>query len=102
MSNTKLDQATAWQSWKTEPWISEGKSGKVIVRCETKEQAELIVRAVNSHDALVNALENLIDAAKLVSERWSSGDLADAVRSLDVDRKFAEAAVKLARGEDKK
>ena len=51
-SKVDLSKATArpWQTWNTEPWVSERESGKVIVRCETKEQAALIVQAVNAWD----------------------------------------------------
>lgn len=44
-----------------------------------------------SKQALSDELRNLIDAARLVVERWSDGDLADAVNGLRVDAKHAEA-----------
>lgn len=36
-------------------------------------------------DELADALRNLTEAASLIVERWSSGDLAEAVRSLNVE-----------------
>lgn len=44
-------------------------------RGETDALCEFIVRAVNSHAALV-------EAAQLVLDRWERGDLAEAVRAL--------------------
>lgn len=43
--------------------------------------------------ALENELRNLIDAAKLVVERWETGDLADAVNGLRVDADHAAEVV---------
>ena len=42
---------------------------------EAKENAEFIVKAVNSHDALVAAL-------KLVAYRYESGDIGDLVNDM--------------------
>lgn len=50
-----------------------------------------------STKALKDELRNLIDAARLVVERWGNGDLADAVNGLRVDAKHAEALL----GEEK-
>ena len=50
-----------------------------------------------SKQALADELRNLIDAARLVIERWGNGNLADAVNSLRVDAKHAEVLL----GEDK-
>lgn len=47
--------------------------------------------ATASKQALADELRNLIDAARLVIERWGNGNLADAVNSLRVDAKHAEA-----------
>lgn len=36
--------------------------GRVVCRCESKEDAAFIVRACNSHAALVEALEKIVEA----------------------------------------
>ena len=51
----------------------------------------------NPQGVLQAQLENLIDAAELVVERWSEGDLADAVNSLRVDAANAKATFELIR-----
>jgi hypothetical protein len=50
-----------------------------------------------STQVLSDELRNLIDAARLVVERWGNGNLADAVNGLRVDAKHAESLI----GEDK-
>ena len=42
---------------------------------------------------LINELTNLIDAARVVVERWESGDLADAVNGLRVDADRAQVVL---------
>jgi len=44
-------------------------------------------------EVLADEVRNLIDAGRLVLERWEHGDLADAVRSLQVDLEHAEGIV---------
>jgi len=47
--------------------------------------------------AILEALQNLEDCARLVVERWTGGDLDDAVNSLRVDAENARAAIKAVR-----
>lgn len=42
------------------------------------------------NEILINELRNLVDAARLVVERWDKGGLADAVNGLRVDADHAE------------
>jgi hypothetical protein len=53
----------------------------------------------NPQGILQTELENLIDAAELVVERWSKGDLADAVNGLRVDAENAKARLALIRSQ---
>ena len=53
----------------------------------------------NPQGVLQTELENLIDAAELVVERWSNGDLADAVNGLRVDAENAKARLALIRSQ---
>ena len=57
--------------------------------CETNENLDADVQEANAY--LIAAAPQLLAAASLVIERWSSGDLADAVRQL-------QAAIVAARG----
>jgi hypothetical protein len=65
-----------------------------------KSQAAAIAdaRLIAAAPELLEALQNLEDAATLVIERWERGDLADAVRSLLVDRDNARAVILKATG----
>jgi hypothetical protein len=58
-----------------------GKGIECLADCPTKETAELVRSALNI--ALLG-FEELRNAAKLVLIRWTAGDLAEAVRQLDV------------------
>lgn len=60
------------------------------------ENAALIVRAVNSHDALVDALENLIKRTERIDKRLLNGH-EPGVELGEITR--AKAALKLAKGE---
>ena len=50
--------------------------------------------ATVTRSQLTFQLENLIDAARLIFERWESGDLADAVNSLRIDVEQAEVVLR--------
>lgn len=54
------------------------------------------VRLMAAAPELLAALQHLEDAATLIEARWERGDLADAVRSLLVDRDNARAVIALA------
>jgi len=54
-------------------------------------QSKNLAKQLPSTQALSDELCNLIDAARLVVERWGNGDLADAVNGLRVDAKHAQA-----------
>lgn len=50
-------------------------------------------RLIAAAPTMLEALQNIEDAATLIEERWSEGDLADAVRSLMVDRDSIRALI---------
>lgn len=49
----------------------------------TRKEQEANARLISAAPELIDALEAQTDAAQLVVECWSQGDLAGAVRSLD-------------------
>jgi len=63
--------------------------------CKVKDAA-FIVRAVNAHDALVEALESLFKHCAMVHNAWGDGD--NTREANDAVAK-ARAALKLAKGE---
>ena len=65
-------------------------NGRISMRITQEEQAANI-RLLAAAPAMREALQNLEDCAALVIDRWEHGDLADAVRSLVVDRDNARA-----------
>ncbi len=66
-------------------WPGDGESS-ALARVATQA-----VKEVRSAKVLSEELENLVDAAKVVVERWGNGNLADAVNGLRVDAKHAES-----------
>ena len=73
--------------------------GGLIITQAVRDRAALIVRAVNSHDALVEALQGIIDWADLALRNPQEFD-SHGVRNLDGPAfDAARAALKLARGE---
>lgn len=68
-----------------------------FARVATQAVKDARTKQQPSTQALSDELRNLIDAARLVVERWGNGNLADAVNSLRVDAKHAESLL----GEDK-
>lgn len=70
-----------------------GSKVTMVYIAPTRENAQMLANSPKLRDEL----RNLIDAARLVIERWSEGDLADAVNGLRVDAKNAEALL----GEEK-
>lgn len=71
-------------------WPGDGESS-AFARVATAAVKEARAKQLPSTQVLSDELRNLIDAARLVVERWSDGDLADAVNGLRVDAKHAEA-----------
>ena len=57
--------------------------GDELTPTERKHYAELIVKAVNSHDALVAALEGLITAYELGNEDQLRTEVTDAYSALE-------------------
>jgi len=64
----------------------------------SKEERTANARLIAAAPELLALLEHLEDCARLVIERWESGDLADAVNSLRVDAANARAAIAKAKG----
>ncbi len=71
-------------------WPGDGDSNS-FARVATAAVKEPRAKQLPSTQALSDELCNLIDAARLVVERWGNGDLADAVNGLRVDAKHAQA-----------
>jgi hypothetical protein len=71
-------------------WPGDGDSS-VFARVATAAVKESRAKQLPSTQVLSDELRNLIDAAKLIIERWGSGDLADAVNGLRIDGKHAES-----------
>lgn len=80
----------------------ESANGSIVALCHDIVDANRIVDAANALDndtpsagpadldEIAEVTRNLIDAAKLVAERWESGNLADAVQNLQMTASFAE------------
>lgn len=77
-------------------WPGDGDSS-AFARVATAAVKEARAKQLPSTQVLSDELRNLIDASRLVIERWGNGNLADAVNSLRVDAKHAESLL----GEDK-
>jgi hypothetical protein len=77
-------------------WPGDGENS-AFARVATAAVKEARTKQQPSTQGLSDELRNLIDAARLVVERWGNGNLADAVNSLRVDAKHAESLL----GEDK-
>jgi hypothetical protein len=93
-------------TWICKPVAGHEKHGASVVYSEETGDTIALVydgerhgEVVAAAPELLEALQNLEDAAALIEERWESGDLADAVRSLLVDRDSTRAAIAKAKGE---
>jgi hypothetical protein len=71
-------------------WPGDG-DNSTFARVATAAVKKARTKQQPSTQALSDELRNLIDAARLVIERWGNGNLADAVNSLRVDAKHAQA-----------
>lgn len=71
-------------------WPGDGENS-AFARVASAAVKEARAKQQPSTETLSQELRNLIDAARLVIERWGNGDLADAVNGLRVDAKHAQA-----------
>jgi hypothetical protein len=86
----KIPQRTAGK-WEVDSGMVQTVDGIAIAYMAREESRTIPVeRDANAHSIallpeIIEQLTNLVDASRLVVERWESGDLADAVNGLRVD-----------------
>ena len=90
-----------WSYTGTSDWATVFRSGTNehicgIISKEKKANAAFIVRACNSHDALVSALQSLFEHCAMVHKYWGDGSNT---KEADAAIESARAAIKSATGQ---